>query len=184
MYSIVVRKEVPLITHTEMLRGSGGILLHIKEGIHNDVVIMNDMYADDRIWIKLFALTKYEDWNDIYCCFCYMLPSDSMATVCESSQRHVFEAEIMKYLIKGSILLCGDLNARTGNIADYIKYDSPVTPTCIDYVVDMEEPRVSTDMSVNTRRKNLFDLCISSRLRIVNGRHAGDKEGGYTCYTP
>ena len=50
--------------HRNAKRGSGGILLYIKEGIHNDVVIMNDTYADDRIWIKLFALTKYEDWND------------------------------------------------------------------------------------------------------------------------
>ena len=33
-------------------------------------------------------------------------------------------------------------------------------------------------MSVNTQGKHLLDLCISSRLRIVNGRHAGEKRGG------
>ena len=51
----------------------------------------------------------------------------------------------------GNILLCGDLNART----DYIQFDSPVTPTCMNYVVAKEEPRVAKDMSVNiyTREK-------------------------------
>ena len=37
---------------------------------------------------------------------------------------------------------------------------------------------------VNTQGRHLLDLCIGSRMRIVNGRHGGDSKGKFTCYTP
>ena len=41
-------------------------------------------------------------------------------------------------------------------------------------------PRVTQDTQVNTLGKCFIDLCVSSGLRIVNGRHSGDPSGSYT----
>ena len=45
-------------------------------------------------------------------------------------------------------------------------------------------PQQSKDTSINSQGKVLLDLCISARMRIVNGRTTGDSAGDYTCYTP
>ena len=45
-------------------------------------------------------------------------------------------------------------------------------------------PRVNRDAQVNIQGKLLIDLCISSGIRIVNGRHNGDPTGNFTCHTP
>jgi hypothetical protein len=34
--------------------------------------------------------------------------------------------------------------------------------------------RVNQDVIINSHGKNLLDLCLSSRLRILNGRFLGD----------
>ena len=36
---------------------------------------------------------------------------------------------------------------------------------------------------IDSRGKDLIDLCISNQLRIVNGRVLGDTFGNFTCYT-
>ena len=36
---------------------------------------------------------------------------------------------------------------------------------------------------LDSRGKDLIDLCISNQLRIVNGRGLGDTFGNFTCYT-
>ena len=39
------------------------------------------------------------------------------------------------------------------------------------------------DKSLNFHGKSLVNLCISSRLRILNGRYLGDSLGYHTCFT-
>jgi hypothetical protein len=40
------------------------------------------------------------------------------------------------------------------------------------------------DKSLNFHGKSLVNLCISSRLRILNGRYLGDSLGYHTCFPP
>ena len=54
----------------------------------------------------------------------------------------------------------------------------------LTYTIDKESIRISSDDFVNTQGRHLLDLCIGSRMRIVNGRHGGDSKGKFTCYTP
>ena len=83
------------------------------------------------------------------------------------------------------MILCGDLNARTGNCSDFIPYDSDLSiRSSFRYIVDSAIPRTSKDVTVNTQGRYLLDLFISSRIRIENGRLDGDPHGDYTCYTP
>ena len=44
--------------------------------------------------------------------------------------------------------------------------------------------RILQDTKVNTLGKYLVDMCISCRLRFLNGRHEGDYWGKFTCFTP
>ena len=80
----------------------------------------------------------------------------------------------------------GDFNARSGTLPDYITNDSPThLPLPPEYTSDEVWPRISEDKKVNDYGKELIDLCISSRLRILNGRIGMDKEQGtFTCVTP
>jgi hypothetical protein len=41
-----------------------------------------------------------------------------------------------------------------------------------------------SDSIVDTRDKDLLDICIGNKLRIVNSRTLGDSIGKYTCYKP
>jgi hypothetical protein len=49
-----------------------------------------------------------------------------------------------------------------------------------DYVTDTELKRVNQDFIINSYGTNLLDLCLSSRLRILNGRFLGDSLGYFT----
>jgi hypothetical protein len=51
-----------------------------------------------------------------------------------------------------------------------------------DYVTDTELKRVNQDFIINSHGKNLLDLCLSSRLCILNGRFLGDSLGYFTSY--
>lgn len=44
------------------------------------------------------------------------------------------------------------------------------------------ERRTSNDNIVDSRGKEIIDLCISNQLRILNGRSFGDSAGKFTCY--
>ena len=70
---------------------------------------------------------------------------------------------------------------------DYITNDSPTHLPALppEYTSNEVWPRVSEDKKVNNYGKELIDHCISSRLRILNGRIGMDREqGAFTCVIP
>ena len=147
--------------------------------------ILNDHESDDRVWIKYRSRTLTGGESDTYICFCCLPPADSTSTLNEGSHQLAFEREIVSYLLKGNILICGDMNARTGTLKDYIENDSDLPVDIpLNYTIDQEVPRQSKDTGVNPQGRILLDLCISARMRIINGRTTGDSAGEYTCYTP
>jgi hypothetical protein len=80
---------------------------------------------------------------------------------------------IEKYSEKGDIILMGDFNARTGSEEDLIISDdtSHVPLSDNQYVIDTAVgKRSSHDSHIDTRGKELLDMCISNQLRILNGR--------------
>ena len=113
-----------------------------------------------------------------------MAPSNSVVMCNSESQWETLEAEVVEYVSKGRVLICGDLNARTGEGKDFIDNDAPVPIDFHAYLPDKELPRVSKDKYTNYQGRQLLDMCLSSGLRIVNGRLKGDVQGNYTCYTP
>ena len=81
--------------------------------------------------------------------------------------------------------MTGDFNARIGQELDYVHHDpANYVPLFIDYNADYPLSRRSEDMVVNGYGKELLNLCISSHLRIVNGRFGTYKyKGSFTCFT-
>ena len=76
----------------------------------------------------------------------------------------------------------GDLNARTSNANDSAKHDK------YDIVIDTENfdlpPRNSADAELNSKGKELLDLCKTFNLCIINGRKTGDHTGNFTSFQP
>ena len=97
--------------------------------------------------------------------------------------KNYLKVEVLKYSMMGHILLCGDLYAHTGLITDFIADDSNIPISSPPrYVFDNEIPHYFKDVTFNTQGRHVLDLCIGSRLRIVNGRFA-EGSGHFTCYT-
>ena len=84
--------------------------------------------------------------------------------------------------------MTGDFNGRTGTANDFIANDcGSFTPLHNEYRVDLSiKPRVREDEchKTCTRGQRLLDLCISSQLRILNGRMLGDPRGKFTYHGP
>ena len=71
---------------------------------------------------------------------------------------------------EGSVLILGDFNARTSSEPDFIiNNDDNYLPLNGDYIIENTFfRRNSQDVKVCTRGRDLLDVCISSRLRILN----------------
>jgi len=112
---------------------------------------------------------------------CCILPP-AMSSYTKSLDVDIFaciESDIIRKFGDANILICGDCNARIGTNPDYILQDDNTYP--VDQSITK---RKSRDMKIDTRGKELLDLCISHQLRVLNGRTLGDLQGNYTCYTP
>ena len=135
-------------------RCSGGVIVYLR----NDYVCSDNLVftsVDDIICIKLngkqFALN-----SDLYICLCYVVP--------ESSSRQTrIETHTFGRLLESitnldandtnqlNFVLCGDLNAHTSDLPDYVAFDTfleNVLPE--DYINDI----ISTGFSQDKDRTN------------------------------
>lgn len=83
----------------------------------------------------------------------------------------------------GNIVICGDLNARTGCQSEIIDNDNSYidVPQHVR-IGEISKSRRNKDMISNSRGKDLLDLCTSANLVILNGRTLGDSAGNFTCF--
>ena len=82
-----------------------------------------------------------------------------------------------------SILILGDLNARTGILQDYIVDDDVEHMNDIDqwYISSsFNAPRKSKDKTVNKFGLALIELCCEFDVHMLNGRHTHDVDGNFT----
>ena len=83
--------------------------------------------------------------------------------------------------------VCGDFNARTGGLIDYMQNDHTKDnfescPLPIDYIPDIPLNRNQLDSKSNLHGTLLTNICKSCQMRIVNGRFLGDSLGYYTFF--
>ena len=163
----------------------GGLGIFIKTNIRKGVTILQNSSTEFQ-WIKL-KKDFFNFKNDIFVCLTYIAPQSSQYNnrldydILELIKKDIIE----KYGKQGDIIITGDFNARTGCDQDYIPGDCtshiPVDRTSYR-VDDAVKDRYSCDLTIDTRGKELLELCISNQLRILNGRTCGDSSGKFTCF--
>ena len=149
-------------------RNFGGITILVKNAISKGVTLLKSENSNYQ-WIKLDR-NYFNMLQDLFICFMHVLPENSTytCTVKHGDQFDNLESEIVSFPSKGNIVLCGDFNARTSNLNDYIDNDNEKFNTSDEeYVVDMCCNRTSFDKVLSSRGKQLLDLCIQSRLRTL-----------------
>ncbi len=157
-------------------KGSGGTALFCKDEIAKHVTPIKRS-DKDVIWVKI---DKKLCGSDIYVGTVYFSPTGRKNDISNKFQK--LREEIMLFQGKGSVILQGDFNARTGLEDDRIILDR--------FMEDFEvgdnhtlPPRNSEDRSpVNTRGEELLELCKSHELIILNGRKMGDPWGKMTSF--
>lgn len=162
-------------------RGQAGVSLLIKNK-HLDYLSHIKSASPNIIWCQLnrqlFGIN-----SDIYLAAVYLPPLQSQRIAGEDVLS-ILEQEIHKYSIQGKITLLGDLNARTGTLNDFIENDChDFLATDDTYNLDKIWPkRNNGDYTVNRLGGEILRLCIGNKLRILNGRVAGDLDGKLTSY--
>jgi hypothetical protein len=121
----------------------------------------------------------------------YLPPEGSSFYSDESNGVVMLEADILQAFElcndSPSLVIMGDLNARTGIDPDFIIDDeSPHESYDLWYPVDnFCLNRESCDKNnVNNFGVSLLQLCQMLNVHILNGRSTGDLKGDFTCITP
>ena len=163
-------------------RDSGGMIVYIRNELDCKVkMLKTEKY--DIMWF-LFDKNLFSTEHDVILCFCYNLPESSL-------HRNLNGDDTMNKMRNGmayyksvygddcKFYIVGDLNARTGNLFDYIENDdSTHLPVSDDYIEDdaTVKPRYNKDKTVNTSGRTLIEFCKMCDIRIANGR-VGDDDG-------
>ena len=172
--------------HPRARKAAGGIGVLIKSNLESDGTVKIVRNSDFTVWIKI----KQDTFN-LYLAGVYIPPLDSSSTISSFENNDAFnliQEEISHFKQKGSIALCGDFNARTGQIADYTITNGNDAIDIISFDTEDSLPkyqRYSDDLKSNRYGKELIELCKSSNMRIMNGFFQNSKAtGSFTCYTP
>ena len=166
-------------------RPSGGMSLLIRKPLLKSCSIVS---ADSfHVWCKLNK--QNFGWAaDLYICFLYIPPSTSNWFL--SGRSLTFDSlqeECATYDEKGWVLLFGDLNARTGDLNDFIENDEIDEYLPLDDNYKPDKPlrtRINNDKElVNTSGQSLIEFCKSTGYRILNGRINENATSSFTCFT-
>ena len=166
-------------------RRSGGILVLVKKTVTCQVSQIN--CDKDNMIILRFKLCHLP--IDLIVLCAYIPPADSPYYKHRNVKCNItlLEDEIFRLQTmypSASLLICGDLNARTGNWNLHLdpedeEDDSFVLPsTCLCY--DVVEPRRSQDLCKNQFGEILIQLCKVFHLCILNGSVENDRMGRFT----
>ena len=170
-------------------RSRGGVAIFVKESLRKGIQLVDRKHTD-MIWIKLkkdfFGLEK-----DLYLNAVYISPIASSYTKKQDSDNDIFnklETDIARYSRVGDIMLMGDLNAHINSQdQDFIVNESgdnleDFMPN--NYSIDNCHLMRNTQIPQTTNEygKRIIDICVSSQLRILNGRTVGDSAGKATYH--
>ena len=159
-------------------RNSGGIILLYKNVFHDWISFVKT--SPNFLWFK-FNKHYTKTTEDIYVCGLYVPPTTSNYFDPEIFEE--LEKDILNFSSKGSILLLGDFNSRTGKYSDSVCHEGHniITNDQSDSSFRPSQ-RNSYDNELNSHGKRLLDICKSADLKILNGRVSGDTLGRPTFH--
>lgn len=171
-------------------RRSGGIILYIKQHLTKNNGITKIHNDKQFIWLKI-SKKIFGTTHDIFLCCLYIKPRITSISPEHDALFEKLTYFINKYSNQGKIILMGDFNSRSGSLDDFIKHDDIINDTCNpdllpdSYNIDIPlQRRNNLDRTINEQGKNLIEMCIETKLRILNGRVIGDSLGYNTYYSP
>ena len=146
--------------HKRAVRGSGGVGVLVREPLLRYWSCeLLDCDVEDVLWVKL---SNVASGVDMVLAVCYIPPISSGREVCLEERWQCLSEQVSKYASLGTVLLCGDFNARCG---------------CVEEVEGLGD-RQSEDQVINEQGRALLDFTRSLGLCVANGR-AGS--GDFTC---
>jgi len=162
-------------------RKSGGIVVYVNNNLCKGITCTKK--DNNLIWMKLHS--SYFGWrDDIHLAVVYCPPKGSPHN---DDQLENLQHNITELSKNSKILIMGDLNARVGEMSDYItndEIDNHVSIYTEQYSIDeIPRKRQTCDLTINEFGKQLIDINICNQLRILNGRFLGDSMGRYTFYS-
>ena len=164
------------LTGVKQGRDSGGMLIWFKTELTHAIkqIKIGPFY----IWLEINkSLTSTE--KNVFLCATYIPPIDS--PYFKDDMFSTLEEDITYFQASGQIIVCGDLNARTGQVADTLNPQGDKHLPGIGYIPSpLRSLRLNYDKATNNHGSQLLQLCRSLGLYIVNGRFRGDSYGRYT----
>ena len=165
---------------------SGGISVFVKEKYRQQIKFL-PQNNPDIVWLQIIDRKTKKINDDLYVGCVYIPPEFS-----SFGKEHTLniwdklESDIESLSHKGNIVICGDFNARTGTLTDFIQIDSQQKPYDLphDYLYDNVHQRCSMDKLIQKNGRRIIDICIDNNLHILNGRTLGDLQGKFTCFHP
>ena len=180
-------------SHQNCKRNSGGLGVFVRQTIRGGI----DMWCHTDDIIAWFIMRKsfFGLKHDVYIGNVYIVPENS--TYLKHDAFDILYRYIEKIPDNAEVLLCGDFNARTGEVPDFVTHfggsngdldnllppEENQTSSALDYLRDNGIlNRTSMDRkSVNKHDTQLIEFCKTTGMLILNGRISHDR--GIGCFT-
>ena len=146
-------------------RNSGGLAMLYTNEFHDWIPVEKDWFKISKQYPKTA--------KDIFVCGIYIPPYNSNYYHPELFED--LEKDIEHFSARGSILLLGDFNSRTGKYPDVVcnEGNHMIANDQSEFSLRSIQ-RNSFDNEINNHGKRLIEICRSADLRILNGRVNGD----------
>ena len=154
-------------------RPFGGVLVYFHNEL-NKVVSLFDQSNENILWLKI---------ENTYIVCAYNSQKNSTYTKeNECNVLQLIKEQLARFSESDQIIIRRDFNSRLSTKADFIvehRKDLDFLPE--GYELDtFTTHRNNDDVSLNSYGEQLIQLCIASKLRVLNGRARGDLQGHFT----
>lgn len=161
-------------------RYSGGVLVYIKKELGKIIKIVKDRKRNYGLWFKIDKSNLLNE-KHLYIGAVYLPPIDSNYAL--NKPFECIENDICDLSENGNYILMGDFNARSAEMADYIKkYKGDDKTDINDHDSPEPDPRFNLDTEKNIYGKRLIELCKNTSVLILNGRTTGDIPANFTYH--
>jgi hypothetical protein len=157
----------------------GGVAVYARRGMK--VTLVKDLPSFGMCWVKINCA------KPTFLCICYLPPFTSsyykQHGLDLASHMDSLDSNIAAFSAKGSVLVMGDLNARTGG-EDENRLNSHRRSEEGDWCAETQRipARCNADPVVSSMGRRILQLCSDHGLVILNGRVPGDLTGSCTYY--
>ena len=178
-------------------RSGGGVSVLVRKEFSRNVTPFYCKNLSDVMAIKISHKMIDRPWDLILVC-CYLAPiASKYRKALDTNIWDTVNDFVNTLSSKGKIFLCGDLNARSGNLSDLLIPSKPILSNPLSHSLPPElniesydhedmvstiPPRNNQDTVINSDGRALLDLCTSNNIHILNGRTIGDLFGSHTLH--